>query len=237
LKYAAEDVFNQLSKIGMDVVGSGYWDVYNTIKFQDIVPAYKMIESISHSTELSKQASSHNHTTVTVDIPLSLRAQLIRHRTISVVDNLLDLMMMDGVLSTAHSVLMTVEVSASNYVWESIISKRNCWVAQVDLWKPLIDEVNKHIHTKELILPCNNGVCPYSGDCVERLKGSDPGVPCPRHALLMDGHDGLVVSDYIGSSFDLLKMVEETTNYVRHSGRDTHYWDSQITAFEQHMRD
>lgn len=118
------------------------------------------------------------------DIPIGLRAQLVRSRSIQIQDNLLDAFAEKGWQSD-NTMKLKVSICSSVTFLLQLVSKRNCWLAQKDLWEPILRLLNKCLGDK-IVLPCscNGGKCPVFKDCVERLEGTDPGVPCPMMYLL-----------------------------------------------------
>jgi hypothetical protein len=118
--------------------------------------------------------------TLQVDLPIATRAQLVRHREIVVVDDLL------RVINSRHSeqlpisTMVTVQATALSHVWATVLGKRTCWMAQADLWQPLTDLYGGRTDG----LPCADGHCPYAEDAKQRLAGNDPGAPCPRYSNL-----------------------------------------------------
>ena len=117
-------------------------------------------------------------TIIQARVPISLRAQLVRHRNLHFVDNFYYQLTEPDILLADLSWHVEMEISAPNDVWKSVISKRSCWIAQADLWKPILDKFD------EGFLPCADGKCPYVKDAELRFTDADPGVPCPRYANL-----------------------------------------------------
>ncbi len=111
---------------------------------------------------------------VRVACNVALRAQIIRHRELQFVDdfwatiNTVELPW----LHLADPVNM--ELSARSDVWQAVLSKRACWIAQADLWQPIINSFGS-----DPPLPCSIGKCPVYIDAHLRLEGKDPNPPCP----------------------------------------------------------
>lgn len=114
---------------------------------------------------------------IAAEIPIALRAQVIRHRNVQFVDNYFQLLCSDWYNKTIGD-KVKIELSATNEIWNSIASKRSCWIAQEELWKPILEQIGTSI------LPCANGICPYDEDARLRLTPADPGAPCPVHCDL-----------------------------------------------------
>lgn len=108
----------------------------------------------------------------------ALRAQLIRHRELIFRDTLLSMVTRLDVRSFRLGTQMDIEAMASTAVWDSIISKRSCWIADDVLWQPVLAALGAGV------LPCKDGVCPYKPDAELRLTAADPGAPCPRYCNL-----------------------------------------------------
>ena len=75
---------------------------------------------------------------------------------------------------------MTIETA------KSILKKRNCWIAQADLWATFVNQVRLALGQEGNALPCDDRPCPYEKDNRLRLQNKDPGAPCPRFAKLND---------------------------------------------------
>jgi hypothetical protein len=124
-------------------------------------------------------------------VPFWIRAHFIRHRPITVVDDMFSLLQRDDVLDLPISHPLTMEVAASKDMWSSLLGKRSCWLTQSTLsqeqdpWQAIIDSFAERFGGDfRQFLPCANDVCPHHRDARNRLEGTDPGVPCPRHANL-----------------------------------------------------
>lgn len=136
------------------------------------------------------------------DAPIALRAQVIRHRSLFVKD------MMRDILNKAHKFSIgqrvPIQISADIDTWRGIISKRQCWLAQHDLWKPVVDQVAMTMGNMHM-LPCSAktglAICPYNEDAELRYTSADPNPPCPMHAYLTD-------ADFTDHKEDALEMVE-----------------------------
>lgn len=113
-------------------------------------------------------------------MPVALRAQLVRHREIAFVDELIPLLDQPGSEQLPISTPVTVQATAPNHVWRHVLGNRTCWMAQADLWAPLA----RLWGTNTDGLPCADGNCPYAEDAKQRIAGNDPGAPCPRYANL-----------------------------------------------------
>lgn len=118
--------------------------------------------------------------TVEITVPLGLRAQIVRHRELQFVDNLLDLIKSEELATIQLSVPISMVIVARKDIWRAIMAKRTCFIAQADLWQ----------HLTRLFpasaLPCADGNCPYKIDVQSRIEGKDPGVPCPRYCNLYE---------------------------------------------------
>lgn len=219
VEMASLKMVEQLTKVVRDL-GIDDKEVLKFIKFQDLVPEMKhqdIENAVVHST---------NHTVIKVLIPISLRAQLIRHRVISVVDNLLEFIKNDRVWSTPISAMMDVEISASNSIWKSLVGKRIGWIAQSDLWSPITNAIIASGNIEEFMMDLSEGY-PYAGDNWERIKGTDPGVPDPLHLLeLTDGEFKQWITN---------DMVERMYQYVIDTHRPTKYWNSIIDQVKNRL--
>lgn len=121
-------------------------------------------------------------------VPIALRAQVIRHRSLFVKDGMADILKAPGEFQIGDA--LSMQISADIDTWRGIISKRQCWLAQHDLWKPLVDQVAVTMGNMHM-LPCSGkesklSNCPYEKDAMLRYTSADPNPPCPMHALLND---------------------------------------------------
>jgi len=121
---------------------------------------------------------------ITTKIPFALRAQVVRHRTLSIKDNISQLLVSADIEYMLFNELITVQISADISTWISIIKKRSCWIAQYDIWSSIISKAEEVCGTGVNTLPCSHGVCPYEKDAELRMTDKDPGSPCPRYALI-----------------------------------------------------
>jgi len=126
-----------------------------------------------------------NVLSLTARLPLSLRAQLARHRQLIIEDNLVALMSSDTILFQDNEMPVDICVTGLQQDWRDVLTKRSCWIAHYNLWSPLLNKVEKYLHLGESALPCYfSGKCPYDGDAKARYTDEDPNAPCPIHARL-----------------------------------------------------
>jgi hypothetical protein len=161
-------------------VGMNFDDILK-IRAQDVL--YDIPEG-STTTEVLRRGDI---IIVTKPMTYGLRSHLIRHRGVTVLDELMNLIISNTRLSS-HTLgtKMRVSVSAPVQVWRALASKRHCWIAQADLWSSLLNDIAEVMHEQftEAALPCSDGICPFKADASLRLVGKDPGLPCPRHMKL-----------------------------------------------------
>jgi len=144
--------------------------------------------------------------TVHVTVPIALRAQIVRHRELQFVDNFLQTLMRPDVnqLRIGHSMAMVI--CARRDIWQAVMGKRTCWLAQTDLWAPLT------VLFGTGALPCADGNCPYKVDVQARLENKDPGIPCPRYCNLYE--------------LDKTPFLSKMKDAARHRGGD---WKKELT--------
>jgi hypothetical protein len=118
-------------------------------------------------------------------MPFWLRAHFIRHRPLSIVDDLLEKVIGNGdVMNLTIATPITMEVAASQQFWRTIASKRSCWLTQstlrseIDPWAKIIERFGA---AGPDMLPCSGGTCPQAKDAQLRVEGRDPGCPCIRY--------------------------------------------------------
>lgn len=120
------------------------------------------------------------------DIPIALRAQLVRHRLMLFRDNFRDFLNLEG-LAKPISTKMDFECALTIESAVELMRSRNCWIAQADLWSPVIEALRSAldgIGPTEAMLPCTSGLCPFLKDNDLRIENKDPNPPCPRAARL-----------------------------------------------------
>ncbi len=118
-------------------------------------------------------------------LPMHLRSHLVRHRDILFTDNLFDLIVSKDVITSTLRTEVRVEIVGSIDSMHKISSKRSCWIAQYNIWSPLLNKIADLI-PEEVALPCADGVCPFSEDAMARYEGKDPNPPCPVHCSIND---------------------------------------------------
>jgi hypothetical protein len=192
--------------------------IYEIVKAAPNVPPATNIPSLVEPAASRKAGYIH----VMTAVPMSLRAQIVRHRSILFTDGLVALLNDPRIWHHPVSTHIGMELVASVEDWMRVVSKRNCWIAQSELWSPLLNLVNPLLDPflsegVALPLPCASGKCHFAGDAEERLRPSnkDPGLPCPRHANLTQS---AVIPD------KRLPMRE----YVDQSERPRAFWNHEI---------
>jgi hypothetical protein len=112
------------------------------------------------------------------NVPLMLRAQIVRHRPIHFIDDLFFLLRHDSIYLKDLTTPIYMELVAPDTFWQSIMAKRNCWISQADIWHDLT------VYFADKALPCKDGVCPFGADNQLRMQGKDPNPPCPIYLNL-----------------------------------------------------
>lgn len=120
---------------------------------------------------------------VTKEISLSLRSQMIRHRALQVTDTLRDFFVV-GNLGQSMESKITAQICMPFDFAEELIRKRSCWIAQTDLWEPIVGELQTVIGRENVLLPCYAGTCRFKRDNDLRKAGKDPSPPCPVAAKI-----------------------------------------------------
>jgi len=142
----------------------------------------KYVELFPVIEEASSTGVAGDQVVVSAHVPIALRAQMIRHRALYTKTNKTDLLY-DYEDNTIGTPVM-IQASGDRSVWEDLIAKRACWMAQADLWAPLLNRVSRMLGIETRALPCKNGSCPYDKDAQLRYTSADPGAPCPMHSVL-----------------------------------------------------
>jgi hypothetical protein len=113
------------------------------------------------------------------NIPIVLRAQIARHRPIMFTDTMAYYLTPGAVTSPVASKIALAMVMPTAMA-VSMLTKRNCWIAQEDLWAPVIRALNREFGDDgAFMLPCDKGYCPVSRDNLLRHEGKDPAPACP----------------------------------------------------------
>jgi hypothetical protein len=60
-----------------------------------------------------------------------------------------------------------------------LVRKRSCWIAQTDLWEPIVSQLLVLLKKDKVMLPCDDGKCRFIRDNDLRKAGHDPSPPCP----------------------------------------------------------
>lgn len=169
LAHKAED--NEMSVMFMNDAN----EIFKVIKNYD-VSSHTMKPILNEEPIKFESGTIGSSTTITMAVPLSLRAQLARHRQLLITDDLHGMMVHEMASSLDLSTEMTIQITGSNSFIKSMLSKRSCWIAQYDLWKTVIDECDE----LDVPLPCVNSLCPFKKDVMLRISGDDPNPPCPK---------------------------------------------------------
>jgi hypothetical protein len=142
--------------------------------FADVLPGLNASDRVSEK--------SGPMVTVYQEMPIALRAQVVRHRNFTIHDNLKDIIRQGDAWIKPIGDPMLVSISASAEFWKTVVNKRQCWIAQYGIWSGIIQEAQKFFNISEQDLPCAEGFCPYTRDAEIRHTDDDPGAPCPIHS-------------------------------------------------------
>jgi hypothetical protein len=152
------------------------------------------------------------------EIPIGLRAQIVRHRPIQFVDTLAAYV---NAPTAPIASKLSMELMMSIPFAFSLVAKRNCWIAQADIWEPVVTAINQAIgaDTGMISLPCSDKLyCPYGQDNQLRFEKRDPAPPCPIWAQLA------AVAPSMGQ-YDKIEMMK----YAHARPQNvTSFWDGAI---------
>ena len=75
---------------------------------------------------------------------------------------------------------MAMVICARRDIWQAVMGKRTCWLAQTDLWAPLtvLSALARYL------VP--TAIARTRWMCRLALKTKTPGIPCPRYCNLYD---------------------------------------------------
>lgn len=155
-------ILNELQRDGFD---------YRTSKINPAFDLAKIIEDDS-------KTNCGPWTFVSTKIPINMRAQLIRHQDIRIVDYF---MFEDErkAESMHQDELIPVNIMVSNEKWKQIMSHRRCWIANFELYECFHKLVSPEEYVGSLPCNCKYEGCPFKTDNESRKQGSDPNTPCP----------------------------------------------------------
>lgn len=144
---------------------------YETSK---INPAFSLVNIVENNGE----ANCGPWTFVSTKIPINMRAQLIRHQDIRIVDYFMFKDEHDAE-SMLQDELIPVNIMVSNEKWKQIMSHRRCWIANFELYECFHKLVSVDDYIRSLPCKCKYAECPFKTDNESRKQGNDPNTPCP----------------------------------------------------------
>ena len=151
---------------------------------------------------------------------LGLRTHIIRHRSVVVSDNLLEIYKEAGEAIPLINLNREVELqaTATQEIWDHVIGTRNCWIAQASLWQSMVNDYAKFQGKTRSPLPCDSELkCPYGTDNNLRLEGKDPNPVCSRYVTI----NNIKISS---------KMKEEIESYGKSRAE---WWNSEFRIREE----
>jgi hypothetical protein len=174
-----------LVQMMLDEMAAALWSVVQLTPYGSLKPdAYGKLDLLPYYTVPSGDVAVGHFVVIDFeDIPIALRAQIIRHRPIMYRDTLLnyviDHAMCEPLTSPVYGQIMMTRETAL-----AMVRKRNCWIAQEDLWSPIIQKINALFEKEQNVgvpLPCDStcGECPFGRDNMLRQEKKDPAPPCP----------------------------------------------------------
>lgn len=234
----------------LDLVCYELFNDHGTEFFRELLRSINMVE-ILHSVSMPFTSSgTEDSITISCMMPLAMRAQIIRHRMFQVSDDFKDLFKSDNALVTPIRHEIRVKMTAHTSIWREVARTRNCWLAQGELWAPILREVNKIMmqngNGMELPLPCSDGTCTYHAECMKRVTREEPGLPCPRHLLLRkamgDTQPLKLFSDYFHDDEGTEhrthdNIINDLEEYAIDSSRPQSYWAKQILGVNSVLKE
>ena len=145
LKYHNTAIFNELARRVLNAVGWPLSEMVDSHIKDDIFP------SRGPNLDTTSVSATGYHTVVRISVPLSLRAQIVRHRDLSIVDDVPSMARVSQYYWSPVSHEVVMEVGAPNHVWRRITQSRNCWLAHTGLWKDLLMKVVEGIGSEEFL--------------------------------------------------------------------------------------
>jgi hypothetical protein len=205
---------------------------------EDLIRSINYVEVLHPLTDAFGTKGDKDTISICTTMSIAMRAQIIRHRMFQVADDFKLLFKCDNILATPIREEIRVKITASASVWREVARTRNCWLAQGELWSPILREVNKYLGDENLPLPCTDGTCSYHAECMKRINCEEPGLPCPRHILLRnkmgDPQPAELFATYFNNDEDgMEKSYRELETYAIESHRPHPYWLRQINAIKE----
>lgn len=151
-------------------------------------------------------------------VPITLRAQIVRHRPITFTDTMSTYLTPQGVTAPIASKI-ALSMVMPRAMALSMLAKRNCWIAQEDLWLPVISALNTAFGATEgmLPLPCDKGFCPVARDNDLRKEGKDPAPACPIWNEM--NHKGYTIAER-----------KQMQDYADKRTLSRHFWHDKISS-------
>jgi hypothetical protein len=205
---------------------------------EGLIKAINYVEVLHPLTDAFGTKGDKDTISICTTMSIAMRAQIIRHRMFQVADDFKLLFKCDNILATPIREEIRVKITASASVWREVARTRNCWLAQGELWAPILREVNKYLGDENLPLPCSDGTCSYHAECMKRINCEEPGLPCPRHILLRnkmgDPQPAELFTTYFNTEEDGLETsYRQLEAYAIESHRPHPYWLRQINAIKE----
>lgn len=207
-KFKTKLFHNSYSEIRSVVSYFSYYDNH--------IADYKRPEILCESFKHTKDnARIGNFLVVSSEMPFYLASQLIRHRGLNTVNDLFNLIQSDNIIFADQLLEVRIQTTGTISMFKEVASKRNCWVAQYNIWSGFLDSVSAAV--VEVALPCKSGVCPFNKDAMLRYEGADPNPPCPINCRI----NNLTITE--DQRIKMLTMVNDDK-------RSTSFWDNEIFA-------
>lgn len=115
---------------------------------------------------------------ISANIPINMRAQLVRHQDIKIVDKFM-FWNEDEVELMPQNKFIHVNLLVSENKWKQIMSHRRCWIANFELYECFHAIASVDEYLDSLPCKCDYKNCPFKMDNDSRKKGDDPNTPCP----------------------------------------------------------
>lgn len=151
-------------------------------EYEKIIDAYKTVNIVPHLEE-NKMESGRvgDFIVVSTEVPFSLRTHLIRHNSLHIKDNIIELFSEPALHLKTINHKVNIQISASEDFWLNVLKERSCWMSHYGMWQQIMNELSDVVTLDKTFLPClgEGEKCPYAGDAQQRVEGKDPNPPCP----------------------------------------------------------
>ena len=177
---------DSLERVAMEIIADYHSNVKDVVsKAVSGGKITKILNESFHPAYLHGVDRTYKSITIFTEIPLSLRAQIIRHRDLQVIDNLYEIITDPDCWIKDMNTEIQCQITGSTYTWQRILGNRTCWITHHGLSEKTANKVMDYLGPDEQPeLPCTEDYCPFVSDAINRANNLDPNPPCPKFARI-----------------------------------------------------